>query len=143
MKKITMLVLCLAAAALWGQTPTGSVSGTVTDTTGAAVANATVRIINSATQETHTASSNASGAYMFPIVPAGSYTLEAESSGFKTEQRQGVKLDVNQNARADFVLQVGSVQRSGRGEERSPDGGHHGRADSARPWTRTASRICR
>jgi hypothetical protein len=92
------------------QTPTGSVSGRVTDSSGAPVANATVRIINSATQETHTASTNASGAYVFPIVPVGSYMLTAEASGFKAEQRTGITLDVNQNARADFVLQVGSMK---------------------------------
>jgi len=110
MKRIASLAFCLTACVLWAQTPTGSVSGTVTDSTGASVANAAVRIINSATHETHATSSTPAGAYLFPIVPAGSYALEAEASGFKMERREGVMLDVNQNARADFVLQVGSVK---------------------------------
>jgi len=50
--------------------------------------------------------------YLFPIVAAGEYALEAESSGFKLERRSGLVVEVNQNARVDFVLQVGSIQET-------------------------------
>ena len=107
-----LLIAWLAMATnLTAQTPTGSVSGTVSDSTGAPVAGATVRIINNGTHETHYHyHRQPSGAYLFPIVPVGQYSLEAECPGFKLEKRTGVTLDVNQNARVDFVLQVGSVR---------------------------------
>jgi hypothetical protein len=107
---IILLAACLLPLVLGGQTPTGSVSGGVSDSSGAQVAGATVRIVNTKTHETRTTTTSASGAYIFPIVPVGEYTLEAEASGFKLEKRAGVMLDVNQNARVDFALQVGSVK---------------------------------
>jgi hypothetical protein len=76
----------------------------VADSSGAQIVGATVRIINAATHETRQATSGSSGAYLFPIVPAGEYSLEAETPGFKTEKRTGITIDVNQNARVDFVL---------------------------------------
>ena len=103
-------LFCLAALVLLSQTPTGSISGTVTDSTGAQVPGATVRIVNDNTHETHSTTTSASGSYIFPIVPAGQYVLETEAAGFKLEKRSGLTLDVNQNARADFALQVGSVR---------------------------------
>ena len=105
-----VLAIVVMASSLSAQTPTGSVSGTVSDSTGALVAGATVRIINNSTHETHSAVTGVSGTYIFPIVPVGEYSLEAESSGFKLDKRTGVTLDVNQNARVDFALQVGTVR---------------------------------
>ncbi len=104
------LASLLWTGSLFAQTPTGSVSGTVTDSSGATLASATVRIIENNTHETHSATTGASGTYIFPIIPVGQYSLEAEATGFKLEKRTGVTLDVNQNTRADFVLQVGSVR---------------------------------
>ncbi len=102
-------VLLLAGSALLAQTTSGTVSGSVSDSTGARIAGATVRITNVATHETRTAVTSASGDYLFPAVPAGEYVVEAESSGFKIERRAGIRLDVNQNARVDFTLQVGQA----------------------------------
>src|SRR5579884_672832 len=98
-----------AAALLFAQTPTGSISGSVSDTTGARVGGATVRVTNTQTHEMHTATTSASGDYLFPTLTAGQYVLDAEAPGFKREQRAGIVLDVNQNARVDFLLQVGGV----------------------------------
>ena len=83
MKKLTafatmLLSLITMTGSLSAQTPTGSVSGTVSDSTGALVAGATVRILNNSTHETHSATTGASGAYIFPIVPVGEYSLEAD-----------------------------------------------------------------
>ena len=105
-----VLLFLFLTCGLLAQTPTGSVSGTVTDGSGAPVPAASVRIINDSTHETHTATTNGSGAYIFPIVPVGQYVIEAQAAGFKLEKRTGIVLDVNQNARADITLQVGSVQ---------------------------------
>jgi hypothetical protein len=96
--------------ALHAQTPTGSLSGNAADSTGASIAGARIRLINVRTQETNTTTSNTTGVYLFPIVAAGEYAVEAETSGFKLERRSGLIVEVNQNARVDFVLQVGSVR---------------------------------
>lgn len=101
--------MLLIAAAAFGQSTTGTIGGTVTDSSGAVVPGATVRIVNVATQETRTAIVGGTGDYLFPSVTVGEYTLSAESGGFKTERRTGIKIDVNQNARVDFTLQVGQA----------------------------------
>jgi hypothetical protein len=111
MKRYKFAVLiALMTGSLLAQTPTGSVSGSVADSTGAIVVGAKVRITNAGTQQSQTADSNATGSYIFPIIAAGDYVLEAEAAGFKTDRRTGIKVDVNQNARIDFVLQVGSAR---------------------------------
>ncbi|MEO7145663.1 MAG: TonB-dependent receptor, partial [Bryobacteraceae bacterium] len=89
--------------------PSGTVSGSVIDSTGGRIAGAAVRIVNTQTHETHSAVTSASGDYLFPSVSTGEYNLEARANGFKSERRAGVRLDVNQNARVDFHLQVGQV----------------------------------
>ncbi|MEO7143067.1 MAG: carboxypeptidase-like regulatory domain-containing protein, partial [Bryobacteraceae bacterium] len=99
--------LLLAGASLLAQAPSGTVSGSVIDSTGVRVAGAAVRIVNTQTHETHSAVTSASGDYLFPSVSTGEYNLEARANGFKSEQRAGIRLDVNQNARVDFHLQVG------------------------------------
>lgn len=58
-----LVATIVIAGSLIAQTPTGSVSGTVTDATGASVPGATVRIVNDATHETHTATAGSTGAY--------------------------------------------------------------------------------
>jgi hypothetical protein len=111
-RPILVAIATITGSLLVAQTPTGSISGTVADSTGGQVAGATVRLINANTRETKTAATTASGAYIFPIVAAGEYVMEAESAGFKLEKRGGVTINVNQNARIDFVLQVGSVKET-------------------------------
>src|SRR5689334_16066067 len=96
---IFFTIATMAASLLVAQTPTGSISGTVSDATGAQVAGATIRLINTKTLQAQTAGTNVTGSYLFPIVAVGEYTLEAEAAGFKIEKRAGVMLDVNQNGR--------------------------------------------
>ncbi|HLG96013.1 MAG TPA: carboxypeptidase regulatory-like domain-containing protein [Bryobacteraceae bacterium] len=81
---ICLLVVCLAAFA---QAPTGIITGSVTDETGAVIPNVTVTITNKATGFTRTAQSNAEGLFSAPALPAGDYTVHAEASGFRTLQR--------------------------------------------------------
>ena len=104
-----LLALCLS---IQGQTPTGTISGVVSDSSGARVAGAAVQLVNSETGEQRAVKSGDSGNYVFTNVPAGNYALNAEVSGFKREQRTGVRLEVNQNARVDFALQLGQITES-------------------------------
>jgi len=102
--------ICLAAAgSVWGQAVTGSIFGNVADPTTGAVAHATVRAINTGTSETHVTNTDNQGAYVFPSLPIGQYRVEAEAAGFKKSVREGVTLALNQNARVDLSLEVGTI----------------------------------
>ena len=107
-----LLPLALASALLWGQSFTGTVSGTVQDASGAVVPATRILLINSNTNERRAQQSNADGSYLFPLVPPGSYRMEAEASGFKKMIRPNVVVEVNQSLRIDAVLEVGSVAES-------------------------------
>ncbi len=107
----SIFVLILTAGSIYGQSTSGSISGSVADSSGSIVPAANVRLTNTQTQEVRTATANASGDYLFVNIPAGSYEIDAQANGFKQEKRSGIVLDVNQNARVDFTLQVGSLNQ--------------------------------
>lgn len=113
MKKLAYYVcmavsLCLPVAA---QT-LGDISGIVTDTSGAVVANATVTVTNTATAGVRESKSNDSGAFSFPALNPGTYDVKVTGSGFKTAVRSGALLEVAQSLRIDFELSVGQVTES-------------------------------
>jgi hypothetical protein len=95
-----------------GQTTTGSIYGTVTDQTGDVIAGAKVTVTNAQTGITQTAPSNDSGNYLFPVLPAGDYSVSVEARGFATSTQKGLHLDVSQNANASFQLQPGAETQS-------------------------------
>jgi hypothetical protein len=107
-----LVVLLFTTVSIEAQTTTGTISGTVADPSGSRVAGAAVTLTNPQTHETHRATTSANGDYIFTNVPAGDYTLDAQSSGFKQERHAGIHLDANQNARVDFALQVGQVSET-------------------------------
>ena len=94
---------------LFGQAVTGTISGNVADPSGGVLSNATVRAINADTSETRNAVTDAQGSYLFPTLVPGRYRIETEANGFKRSVREGISLGVNQNARVDFTLEVGSL----------------------------------
>jgi len=114
-----LLVRCLLGIALLltpqtmvAQSFTASVFGTVTDTTGAAIPNATVIAVNEATNTRTEAKSDIAGKYLLPALPPGRYRLEAFASGFKKYVQSGVELAVQQQAKIDPGLQVGELTES-------------------------------
>jgi hypothetical protein len=106
---LLLLVTTATVAPLCAQGVAGTILGTVTDPTGARVPGATVVAINVLTGETHTATTNQEGDYLFPVLPIGEYRIEVEAQGFKKFVRQGITLTVNRNARVDVPLEVGQV----------------------------------
>jgi hypothetical protein len=96
----------------YGQAVTGSVLGTVTDASGAVVANAKVTLTEVNTGVSRSAVTNASGNYAFPDIPEGGYSVTVEAPGFKKEIRQNVRVDVNTSARVDVQLQPGNISQS-------------------------------
>jgi hypothetical protein len=86
---------------------TASISGTVTDASGAAVAGATVTATNLDTGIASTQTTNGQGFYSFQSLPLGKYTIDVQQKGFKEYQKTGLVLDVNDALVVDVPLQVG------------------------------------
>ncbi len=84
-----------------------TVVGTVTDPSGAAVANATVTLTSLETKLSRTVTSNESGQYVAVEVHIGRYDVRVEASGFKVAEQKGVVLNVADRARLDFQLVLG------------------------------------
>ncbi|BDC52248.1 hypothetical protein F183_A45630 [Bryobacterales bacterium F-183] len=103
---IAGLLLC---SLIHAQTTTGTILGTVTDSSGAAVARASVVVTNDGTQARTEVEANETGDYTAPLLPPGRYSLRVTAAGFSTLERKGIQLNVQQQARVDLVLQVGQV----------------------------------
>src|SRR5260370_12424515 len=84
---VLMLVLCLAGFAL-AQTDTARLIGTITDSTGAVIPNATVAVTNTSTGREVTAQTSGSGEYTVAALPPGNYHVEEKLTGFKTTTAQ-------------------------------------------------------
>src|SRR4051794_909011 len=110
--RLCAFFLCLALFRVNGQYGAGTILGTVTDPTGAAVAGATVTIRNQETGSSRTFQSDSDGNYRFNAVPPGRYSATGSAPGFKVTNIPGVTVTVNTETRADFAMQVGSVSES-------------------------------
>jgi hypothetical protein len=101
------VVFLLAAATLspaHGQTETGTIYGSVTDPTGAVVANAAVRLIDTDRGLKSEVATGSSGFYSFPNVRSGHYRMEVEKSGFKPPRLTGITVTVQDNLGQNFKL---------------------------------------
>jgi hypothetical protein len=106
---IGCIVLLLSGATLVAQTITGSVRGTVTDSSGAVISGASVTVTNVATGvATHTVT-NASGLYNFQFLTLGDYTVTASAAGFNASTTSPFHLQIDQIAKVDVKLAVGSA----------------------------------
>jgi carboxypeptidase family protein len=92
-----------------GQTYTATLTGTVTDPSGAAVANVKVMAANQGTKLEHTAQTSDSGVYTIPFLPVGEYVVTVEAPGFRKLVSNPIKLDVNQIARVDLKMVIGDL----------------------------------
>ncbi len=106
------ILLSLLTSQVIGQSTSGSLLGTVQDSTGAAIPAATVTAVNIETNLRIEAKSAADGKYVLTPLPPGSYRLEAGAAGFKKFVRDGIILQVQQQARIDIPLAVGDVTDS-------------------------------
>src|SRR5207244_2297599 len=108
MRTKLLAFIVFAALPCFGQT-FGEITGVVTDPAGAVVVGAAVTVSNPATNLTRTATTNNAGNYTFPSLLPGVYSVKAEMAGFEGRTRGGVELQVQQVARIDFQLKVGSL----------------------------------
>jgi len=104
---IALLLLLSAASALLAQT-TGTITGAVTDLSGASVANAKVTAVNTSNGEHREVSSSASGQFSFPFLTPGIYRIEASQTGFSTAAAS-VTLAITERTAVEFILKPSSV----------------------------------
>ena len=106
------LLAVLASPALFAQATEGSILGTVTDASGALVSGARVRLTSVETGFVRDTLTNNDGEYVAANLPPGSYTVDAEMTGFKRSQHPAVELTVKARVRVDLRLEVGEVSQA-------------------------------
>ena len=107
-----LLALLGSSPALQGQT-TATVSGSVTDTTGAVVPGANVTISNDATGDKRTAQSNSDGYFAFTALLPGSYSVQVQAKGFQNLEQHGITLDAGDIRKLpNLALAVGSASQT-------------------------------
>lgn len=103
-----------------GQMTTGSILGTVHDSSGAVVTGATVTVTDTGKGTTKTDTTDAQGGYNIPFLLPGSYDLSVTAQGFKTTISKGIVVDIDQKARVDVDLQPGGVSETVNVESAAP-----------------------
>ena len=106
-----LLFLCLTAV-VYGQTSTGSISGTATDPNSAVVPGAKIVATHEETNRSFEAVTTDAGLYVFPSLPVGLYSLSAERAGFKKLVRTNIEVRVGLRINLDLQLEVGDVQQT-------------------------------
>jgi hypothetical protein len=101
-------VLSLAIGAEAQTSNSAVILGTITDKAGAVIPDANVGLMNTATNETKTTTTNAAGEYVFPNVPPGTYTLKISKAGFATTTFANIKADVTKSYNYNATLEVSS-----------------------------------
>jgi len=106
-----MGALALSASA-FAQETRGTLTGTVTDPSGAAVAGAKLTVLNTQTNVAAQGTTSADGSYRIPYLIPGPYTVTAESQGFKKLVRQGIELRIAEQVTLDLRLEIGTATES-------------------------------
>src|SRR5215469_16783666 len=96
----------------WAQEVTASITGTVTDPSGAALPGATVTAKSRERGLAYTAETNESGLYRIPQLPVGTYELKVEKQGFAVASYPAFVLTLNQVARIDIAMKVGQASET-------------------------------
>jgi hypothetical protein len=107
--ELAILATVVLAVPLFSQTNVGAIVGHVSDQTGGAIQEATVTLLNPATNEKITLHTNDRGDYIFNSVRPATYTVSASSTGFKTAVREQIVLQVAEKIGVDFTLVPGEV----------------------------------
>ena len=106
---LTLVVSLALAPSLSAQGGRASISGVVTDSSGAVIPEAAVSAVNTNTGFTVSVNTNGIGAYALPLLPVGTYDVSVKKEGFKTELRSGITLTADQAATINITIAVGSV----------------------------------
>ncbi len=108
-----LLVFCLflLVAGAQAQLYTGSVSGTVSDPSGAVVPGVKVSLVDAEKGFSFNGTSDSEGRYIVRQVPPGKYNISVEASNFETQKKDNVVVSINENASVDFTLRVGAASQ--------------------------------
>ncbi len=104
-------VALFLSPSLFGQA-NGSIAGTVTDATGAAVSGAKVTVTSQATNVSRSSATDEAGHYLVPLLPVSDFTVKVELQGFQTAEDKNIRLQVDEHRELDFKLVPASVQQN-------------------------------
>jgi hypothetical protein len=105
---VTVVTILCAPVPLRAQA-VGEITGTVTDPTGAVMANVKITAVQTGTQLTRATVSGSQGTYTLSQLPVGTYDVTVEAAGFKTATTTGVALDVSQQRQLDITMSLASA----------------------------------
>jgi hypothetical protein len=108
----TVFLLMVGAASAWAQRGTGAIEGRILDPQAAALPGVTLTLQGTGMPGQQTFTTGPDGAFRFPGVPPGTYTLTAELSGFGTARRDDLIVHIGLTVTLDLTLQLASVQES-------------------------------
>src|SRR3954453_17403750 len=111
MIKRSVLALLMLSAGMFAQEFRATLTGTVTDPSGAAVPNATVKATNTAVNSTSETKTNNEGLYTIPLLEPGAYNIEYTASGFQALKRESITLAVGQRVNLPVRLIVGQMSQ--------------------------------
>src|SRR6266851_1847338 len=109
---LVLAIAVVAPATVLAQTGAASLTGIVSDQSGATVPGATVTATNQATNVAYTGVSNEAGNYTLTSLPLGTYVVKAELSGFKAAATKPIEVEAKQIVRLDFKLEIGALQEA-------------------------------
>jgi Carboxypeptidase regulatory-like domain/TonB dependent receptor len=112
---VFLLSICLPLVLITStqaQQTLGGITGTVTDTTGAVITDASVTAVNDQTTLTRALTTSAEGSYTFVNLPIGNYTLTIEHAGFETQKIPSILVQANRTATVSVELKVGQVSQT-------------------------------
>ncbi|MGA9425467.1 MAG: TonB-dependent receptor [Terracidiphilus sp.] len=109
---LLLAFLMATPAGIFGQAYFGTITGVLNDQTGAVIPGAQVTLTDQNRGYLFHATSDGEGRYLYRSIPPGVYSVTAEAPGFEKSMRTGIRVDVNQNATANFSLKVSSSTQS-------------------------------
>src|SRR5258706_16122542 len=104
-----LISVCLLSGFLWAQSYTGSIRGTVTDHTRAAVPAAKITATDADRNVQFSTVTDSAGRYIFPTLPAARYTLTAQAASFDKAAHPAFRLEMQQQATVDIKLPIGTT----------------------------------
>jgi hypothetical protein len=109
---LLLSALLLLASAVFAQSDRGTITGTITDATGAVIANAQIQAKQLETGSLFPTTSTDTGNYTLTQLPVGPYEISVNASGFKKFVRSGITVQVAQTLRIDIPLEIGAASES-------------------------------
>src|SRR5689334_11708272 len=112
MKTAIVLGMLVGSLPLCGQQATARLLGVVLDPSSAAIGGASVTVTNATTAQQRSVRTSVSGEYSIPLLPIGEYTMLVEAAGFPSKSFRGIVLQVDQEARFDVTMSLGSTNET-------------------------------